>query len=117
MLVCFGGVVVIATQRANSDTDIDIVDSNSELKQISSLAVYALVMTSSWTGAIQAVLNRVLKETPATVIIFYHGLFGLILVSTYIMIEAGITGEGFRLLGYTARQYGILMACCLCNSS
>ena len=65
-------------------------------------------------------MNRVMKETPATVVIFYHGLFGLILVSIYLLIEAAFFddgfGDGFRILNYTSRQYGILVACVLCDS-
>ena len=68
------------------------------------------------TGALQAVLNRVLKQTPATVIIFFHSIFGLFLISIYILIEAGIKGNGFRFSGYTGRQYGILAAAVLCDS-
>ena len=50
------------------------------------------------------VANRNLKDTPTTVILFYHGIIGLVIVWAYIAIEAAITGE-LRMSDYTFRMW------------
>ena len=71
---------------------------------------------SAWTGAGQAVLNRVIKHIPVNVIIFYHSILGMTVVGIIILLEAAITGDGFRFLQYTGRQFGYLTASCVCDS-
>ena len=51
-----------------------------------------------------SVANRNLKNTPVTVILFYHGIIGLVLLWTYIAIEASIKGE-LRLSNYTLETW------------
>lgn len=52
-------------------------------------------------------LDRYLRATPAPVVIFWHSLNGLLLISIYIVLEAVISGNGFRF--YTGRQYLIAL--------
>ena len=43
----------------------------------------------------------------------YHSLLGTVLMSAFILIEAAITGNGFRFSEYTGRQYGYLLGAVL----
>ena len=61
-------------------------------------------------------MNRVLHFLPVNVIITFHALLGFTLVGTYILIEAAITGDGFRFAEYSGRSYGILLSAVLCDS-
>ena len=78
--------------------------------------VIIICFVSAWTGALASVLNRRLKDTPASVIIFYHATLGLIIVGTYILIEAYLIGNGFRFNDYTGRMYLIVAGSIACDS-
>ena len=54
-----------------------------------------------------AVLNRSLKNVPPQIVVFYHGLGGLIITSIYLFIEACVVGDGLRIVSYTGRMYAI----------
>ena len=73
-------------------------------------------MLAAWAGAIQAILNRVLKLVPTNVIIFYHGLIGFILFGCFILVESAVTGDGLKFADYNGRQFGILAGCTLVDS-
>ena len=60
-----------------------------------------IALISAIVCAFCAVLNRALKALPTPIILFYHSILGLILAFTYILIEAWITGNGFRFPTYT----------------
>ena len=53
-----------------------------------------------------AVLNRNLKATPTPVVLFYHAIFGFIMIWIYIGIEAAITGE-LRLADYSLKLWAM----------
>ena len=61
-------------------------------------------------------MNRVLQHVPVNIIITYHSLLGITLVGTYILIEAAITGNGFRFTEYSSRSYGFLLSAVLCDT-
>lgn len=113
IIVCFAAVTVITTQGAKERRADKVNETNDCVWQVSPLLIVAICMLASWSGAIQAILNRKLKLVPTNVIIFYHGLLGFILFGCFILIEAAITGDGFRFADYTGRQFGILTCCTL----
>ena len=78
--------------------------------------VVLICILSAQTNAIQAVLNRVLQHIPVNIIITYHSILGTVLLGAFILIEAAITGNGFRFTEYTGRQYGYLLGAVLFDS-
>ena len=65
--------------------------------------------------AVCAVSNRSLKTVKPEIIITYHGMGGVLICLTYILIEACLSSyqcwdNGLRILSYTGRIYGIALA-------
>ena len=56
-----------------------------------------------------AVTNRMLKDTPTPVIIFYHTATGMLCTLVYILIEMWITGHSSRMAEYTSSEFLILI--------
>ena len=86
------------------------------MSDVAPWVVVLICILAAWTDSIAAILNRVLQHVPTSIIITYHSVVGLVLVGSYILIEAAITGNGFRFTEYTGRQYGIIIAAVLCDS-
>ena len=61
------------------------------------------MQASALCNAFAAVLNRVHKETPAPVLLLSISIVSGIAMGIYILIEAIIVGEGFRIASYTGR--------------
>lgn len=100
MMICFGAVVVIATQQKKEDNgdelaDGEIEDGSSNLIGLMCALVAGVVM------GFCAVSSRMLKEHPLPIIIFYHTVGGVLMTAAFIGIEAAITGNGSRLTEYT----------------
>lgn len=100
MCICFAMVVVIASQAES--------DLSKGISLGSSLLGIFFVLCAAFVNAVSNVLDRYLNATPVPVVIFWHSLNGLILISLYIVLEAIISGNGFRF--YTKRQYLIALA-------
>ena len=107
MLLCFLGVMGIAFSKP-TEVDDDgvaiVIDNNNRLYGI------ALIIFTAWLFAGCGVINRFLKNLHFSTVLFFHGAFGLILITTYILMEHWITGDPFRT--YTGAQYGWLLLCC-----
>ena len=71
---------------------------------------YTLVFVCAWFYAINCVLARVLKAVHPGVMMFWHGVLGLILAFMGIAISAWISGAGLTILNYDSEVY-ILMLC------
>ena len=63
-----------------------------------------------------SVLNRKLKEIPTSIIMFYHGLFGLIPIGAYILIEAARSETGMRMMGYSPTMFWGMVASTVFNA-
>lgn len=44
-------------------------------------------------------------------------MLGILVIGSYIIIEAAVTGEGSTLTGYTGKEYGFLIGACLCDTA
>ena len=61
---------------------------------------------AAWAYAINSIHNRKLKQVPYFIIMFYHGIGGILISTIYILIEGAIKGT-FRT--YTGMQYLLLI--------
>ena len=67
----------------------------------------------SWVYATNCVMNRALKGINSGVIMFWHGLFGLILALIVAVIAhyaSESSGSGFSLFKYTSDVYWLMLA-------
>ena len=74
-----------------------------------------LAMCSSICNGFAAVLNRRLKETPAAILAIWQSFIVAFTLGVYILIEAAITGNGFRFAAYTSSMYGLAEIGAICN--
>ena len=74
-----------------------------------------LAMCSSICNGFAAVLNRRLKETPAAILAIWQSFIVAFVLGVYILIEAAITGNGFRFAAYTGNMYGLAEIGAICN--
>ena len=74
-----------------------------------------LAMCSSICNGFAAVLNRRLKETPAPILAIWQSFLVAFVLGIYILIEAAITGNGFRFAAYTGSMYGLAEIGAICN--
>ena len=72
------------------------------------------MLVAALTNAMNNVADRYLNATPVPVVIFYHSVNGFVLISIFIVLEALITGNGFRF--YTARQYFLIVVAVVIDS-
>ena len=86
---------------------IDEIDYSNDSFQM--LLGLVLIFICSWAIATTNVLNRSLKTINPAIIMFYHGLGGIVLSCSYLLIESMKTGE--HPPTYTARQYGVMVLC------
>lgn len=107
MIICFGGVLAITFSKHSETTDTDEIDDGSSTR----LYGIALAFAIAWFFAGCGVLNRSLKNLHFSMVLFYHAATGIVLAVTFILLEHWITGNPFRI--YTARQYGMILACCV----
>ena len=67
-------------------------------------------------GGTTSVLNRTLKEVPPSLLMFYHGLAGMLVMLIWILIEAVVSGNGIRMLSYSKYQMLIMVLATILNS-
>ena len=76
-----------------------------------------LALLVAFFGSITSVLNRTLKEIPASLIMFYHSLSGVIVMIIVILIEAALSSENtIRMFTYTRYQFMILIVATVFNA-
>ena len=64
-----------------------------------------LSICAAWAFAVAAVYNRKLKDIPVSVVMFYHGLIGMIAAGLYLVVETIYLRE-FRT--YTWKVFGLM---------
>ena len=92
MVLCFGGVLGIALSKSAPNT-YDPADRNTGL---------LISFTLSWVFAAVCVFNRRLRNVHFSMVLFYHGVFGLLCSILYIVVETTATSE-LRLLSFTGK--------------
>jgi hypothetical protein len=95
MAVSFGGVLAITFSKPPApEGAAEPEDSSTRYYGI------ALAFCVAWFFAGCNVINRYLKNLHFSMVLFFHALCGLVLASTFIVVEHFITGNPFRT--YTA---------------
>lgn len=84
-------------------SEVDDLESNENLLGL------GLALTAAFVMSFCAVTSRLLKDVPTPVVIFYHTIGGIVMTSTYMMIDAWVSGNGTRLTEYTGYQYGVVL--------
>ena len=91
MLLAFTGVIIIGySKRVNEEQNsLETTDTDEEGRTtIGKFFGAILSFIAAWAFAFNAVYNRKLKAIPARVILFYHGIIGMIGTGVYWIIEA-----------------------------
>ena len=72
-----------------------------------------LSIIAAWCLATAAVYSRKLKNIPAKVVLFYHGVIGMIAAGVYWIVEAIFKGE---VRTYSWNVFGVMVASCLIDT-
>ena len=80
---------------------IDEAGSDVDFESQENLIGLGLALTAGFIMSFCAVTSRLLKDTPTPVVIFYHTIGGIVMTSTYMIIDAWVSGNGTRLTEYT----------------
>ena len=98
MLICFAAMVtmtVSSTAKSIEDDEGSTQDIQDIQGQSSKLVLgYTLVFVCAWCYAINCILARALKAVHPGVMMFWHGVLGLILASLGIAAQAWIGEAG-----------------------
>ena len=79
---------------------------------------FILIVCNSWVYAVCCVLNRALKTVHPAVVMFWHGVCGLSIAITVILVEHCFFTDNteVRVLHYEAKTYGYLIGAMLFDS-
>jgi len=116
MIICFGAMVTITVASTSSDDEgeegitTDSLTSNNTL-----LLGYSLVFVCAWFYAINCVLARVLKNVHPGVLMFWHGVLGLLLALAGVAITATFdeSTDGFSIFNYDSHVYILMISATL----
>ena len=67
-------------------------------------------------SAVTSVLNRSLKHLNSSLVMFFHGLFGLSLALVGLLMYSVYTLEVVPLFSYSVEQYQMIMGACLLDT-
>ena len=111
MLICFAAMVIITvSDTANSIEDDEGITQDDQVEGTKLVLGYILVFICAWCYAINCVLARALRAVHPGVMMFWHGVLGLILAIMGIAAQAWVSGAGLSILNYD-RQVYIYMLC------
>ena len=122
MVICFAGMITLTLSSANSASGGDEIVTDpaaeEEIESTSSQLVlgYSLVFFCSWVYSSNCVLNRSLSHVHHAIVMFYHGVGGLILAVLAISIEAAVVGGPMRFFHYDANVYLLMVGAVLLDS-
>ena len=118
MLICFAGMVTVTvsgSKNANANETEGATDESAANYSSSQLILgYSLIVVASWGYAACATLNRALKDINSGVIMFWHGITGIIFAVTALTVEYFLndfgSGEGLHLFNMGSKVLLILLA-------
>jgi len=117
LVICFTGVVAITLNGSkNSPDKISLTDNVPQREKIMG---FLLVFAGAWIYAACCVLNRALKSVNPIVVLFYHGLCGLLIGIFVVLLEYWFftpSDQGMRILSYDAQQYAYLTGAMIFDS-
>jgi drug/metabolite transporter (DMT)-like permease len=108
MLLCFFGVCGIGLSsvlgKENSPELGETTESEANFDNFIVLGLM-LVFAAAWSFSVNCVLNRTLKEISFSVVMFYHGLIGVVLTIMFISGDMVVNGSDFRLAQYPSHIF------------
>lgn len=121
MAICFAGMITITvsgSKQAVNEESTGVIDEDTAFYSSSQLILgYSLVFITAWVYAANCVLNRALKGINSGVIMFWHGVLGIILASIAVSVDFGVsdagTGNGVQLFHYSSDVYVLIVAAML----
>lgn len=75
-----------------------------------------LIVFAAFMSAVTSVLNRSLKNLNSSLVMFFHGVFGLGLALGGLVVYSIYTFEMVSIFGYSAEQYKMIMGACLLDT-
>lgn len=120
MIVCFGAMITMtltsAKYSASQDDGTDDVAGYSKTQ----MAIgYPLIFIVSWIYASNCVLNRALKDVHHAILMFWHGVLGIVLAVSGVLIEAIFVQNpegGLRIFHYSGAVYALMLGATLFDS-
>lgn len=106
MAVSYAGILGIVLNKPPHEASPDAPEDTK-------VSAYVLALFVAVLLGLCAVLNRKLKNVHYSVVMFYHAMCGFCMAVCMVTIGYLITGSPFRV--YTARQYSLLLFCCVCD--
>ena len=99
LVVCFTSMIIIARQGNKKEAaEIDEVDDSMEENSLSRFTAGILFgFTSSWLYAFCSVFNRRLFTVTVEIVMFYHGITGMLFAILVIVIQVMVQGDGISL--------------------
>ena len=110
MFICFSAIAAM-TFSAKKTTDAatgEEVEEDSNLRMVGIL----IALIVACFGGTMPILTRTLKDVPATLMMFYLGLVGSLLIGIYLLVETLRSEGGFselRLISYTGKQFLLIL--------
>ena len=109
-------VTITVSSSTSSDEDLatsqGAVDGESH-SDTKLMLGYALVFVCSWFYAINCVLARVLKNVHPGIMMFWHGVLGLILAFAGVAITSLVSDDGLTILNYDREVYILMLSATL----
>jgi len=114
MCVCFVSVLYITVSRGDA-LKHQKVESTS-VSAAWQTAGFILISCNCWVYAAVCCLCRQLKSVPTSVIIFWHGICGLSIASTYLVGSSLLSSAPVSLLHHSSSTYLLLVGAALIDS-
>ena len=91
MFICFGGVVTITISGSkNAKEAVEVSNYPRELF----ISGIILSFVLAWLWSVNTILNRALKGIHSGIIMFWHGVLGMMLAIMAVGIHYGVTDDG-----------------------
>ena len=76
---------------------------------------YSLIFFAAWVNASNNILNRELKNVHHAIMMFWHGVFGIMISIAVVLVEAWVNGNGLRMFNYEAKIYNLMLGATIFN--
>ena len=108
MFICFSTIAVMTFSQKKESESTEVEEGDANLRMVGILIALVVAMF----GGTMPILTRTLKDVPATLMMFYLGLVGSVLIGTYLVIEGLKSDGGFselRLFSYSGKQFLLIL--------
>ena len=117
MFICFAAFIAITLNDRNELVEVEVFVSPDEIVGFGGHVLGAIfIFFCSWLVAGAFVANRLLKGIDVWAVMFFHGIFGLLMGICYtIMDESVDDGDVFIFFKYSPYQYFVLFLSCIAD--